>query len=236
MSEKMAIIAIDGPSGAGKSTISRRLADKLRYTYLDTGAMYRAVGLKVRRANLDLDTPQGRETLPLLLADIDLRLAPGRKEGEETRVFLDGEDISAEIRSAEMGMVASRVSAEPIVREKLTDMQRQLGSQGSVVAEGRDTGTVVFPQAEYKFYLDATPEERARRRQRQLLEKGQVVDYQDLLQQIRKRDSDDSGRSLAPLKPAADAIIVDSSEMSIGGVINYMLGIIKARPRNDRDA
>ncbi len=218
--KKGAIITIDGPSGAGKSTISRMLADRMHYTYLDTGAMYRAVGLKVKREGLDLDKAEDLERLPDLLEKIDLKLAPG---GEDTRVFLDGEEVSQTIRTAEMGMVASRVSAEKAVREKLTEMQRQLGSDGAVVAEGRDTGTVVFPKAEYKFYLDASPEERAHRRQLQLKEKGQEEDFQGLLEQILKRDRDDSSRSLAPLKAAEDAVIVDSSSMSIVEVVRFVM-------------
>lgn len=226
-----AVVTIDGPSGAGKSTISRLLAARLNYTYLDTGAMYRAVGLKVRQAGIDLDDPADRPRLVELLDSLDLRLAPAQGEGRDVRVFLDGSDVSAAIRTAEMGMVASRVSAEPEVRKKLTEMQRQLGRAGGVVAEGRDTGTVVFPQAEYKFYLDASPEERARRRWEQLKEKGQKVDRQELLAQIRKRDHDDRSRSLAPLTPAADAVIIDSSTMTIDQVVESLLARIKGITR-----
>ncbi|OGQ97557.1 MAG: cytidylate kinase [Deltaproteobacteria bacterium RIFOXYD12_FULL_57_12] len=224
MSEKKgAVVTIDGPSGSGKSTISRMLAARLHYTYLDTGAMYRAVGLKVRQAGIDLDNPADRPRLVKLLAELDLQLALAARAGEETRVFLDGEEISAAIRTAEMGLVASRVSAEPVVRQKLTEMQRQFGLQGGVVAEGRDTGTVVFPQAAYKFYLDASPEERARRRWEQLREKGQEMDRQEILAQIEKRDRDDSSRALAPLSAAPDAIIIDSSVLSVEAVVEVML-------------
>ncbi|MCF6289512.1 MAG: (d)CMP kinase [Desulfobacterales bacterium] len=224
---KGAVITIDGPSGAGKSTIGRLLAARLNYTYLDTGAMYRAVGLKVRQAGIDLDDPVDRPRLTELLDSLDLRLAPAQGEGRDTRVFLDNIEVSAAIRTAEMGMVASRVSAEPAVRKKLTEMQQQLGRAGGVVAEGRDTGTVVFPRAEYKFYLDAGPEERARRRWEQLKEKGQLVDREELLAQIRKRDHDDRSRALAPLTPAADAVIIDSSAMSIDEVVESLLARIK---------
>lgn len=226
---KGAIITIDGPSGAGKSTISKTLAARLNYIYLDTGAMYRAVGLKVKRAGLDLDTETGRKELPGLLAEIDLVLAPAIKGSEYARVFLDGEEISELIRTPEMAMIASRTSAEPAVREKLTEMQRLLGSRGSVVAEGRDTGTVVFPAAEHKFYLDASPEERTRRRCEQLRAQGQEVNNRDILAQILKRDSDDSSRSLAPLKPASDAVIVDSSKMNIEEVVSFMLAKIEGQ-------
>ena len=228
MVEKQNIITIDGPSGAGKSTISKLLAARLYYTYLDTGAMYRVVGLLVERTGLDLQAANSREKLVQLLDSIDLKLAPGQ-ENQETRAFLNGEDVSETIRTPEMAMVASRVSAEPEVRKKLSDMQRVMGSQRATVAEGRDMGTVVFPDAKYKFFLDATPEERALRRQKQLLEKGQKVEYEEILSQIRKRDQDDSSRSLAPLKPAADAIVIDSSEMSIEEVVSFMLAVIEKR-------
>ena len=225
MAEKKNIITIDGPSGAGKSTISKLLAARLHYTYLDTGAMYRVVGLQVARSGLNLEAEGTREKLVELLAGLELTLAPGG-EDQETRAFLKGEDVSALIRTPEMAMVASRVSAEPEVRKKLTEMQRAIGIKGSIVAEGRDMGTIVFPEARYKFFLDASPEERARRRQKQLLEQGCAVDYDEILTQIRKRDRDDSTRSLAPLKPAPDAIVIDTSQMSIDEVVSFMLAAV----------
>jgi cytidylate kinase len=225
MLEKKNIITIDGPSGAGKSTISKLLAAKLHYTYLDTGAMYRVVGLQVERSGLDLEAGDGKKKLCKLLDTLDMTLAPG-EEGQETRAFLHGEDVSDAIRTPEMAMVASRVSAEPEVRKKLTEMQRALGSKGEIVAEGRDMGTVVFPEARYKFFLDATPEERALRRRKQLLEKGQNVAYEEILSQIRKRDRDDSSRSLAPLKPADDAVVIDSSAMTIAEVVSFILAAV----------
>lgn len=217
MAKRGKIITIDGPSGSGKSTISRRLAARLHYTYLDTGAMYRAVGLLVSRSGIDLDDEVAMQEI---LEGMDLELLPG--DGD-TRVILDREDVSSAIRTAEMGMMASRVSALPVVRKKLTELQRSLGLRGAVVAEGRDTGTVVFRQAELKFYLDASPEERARRRTAQLREQGHVVDEKKILAQINKRDQDDSARSLAPLKAAADAVVIDSSVMTIEEVVNFML-------------
>ncbi len=217
MAEGGKIITIDGPSGSGKSTISRQLAARLHYTYLDTGAMYRAVGLLVSRSEIALDDEDAMEKL---LENLDLELLPG---DEDTRVLLGGEDVSLAIRTAEMGMVASRVSALSVVRKKLTELQRTLGLRGAVVAEGRDTGTVVFPEAELKFYLDASPEERARRRSAQLREQGHVVDEKEILTQIKKRDQDDSARSLAPLTAATDAVVIDSSVMTIEEVVNFML-------------
>ncbi len=213
-----AIITIDGPSGAGKSTISRGLAAKLHFTYLDTGAMYRAVGLALEKQCLDLaDTP----ALEKCLDAIELTLVPNGDD--DVLVRLNGEDVSQAIRTPEMGLVASRVSANPLVREKLTALQRQLGEKGGIVAEGRDMGTVVFPEAVCKFFLTASGEERARRRQAQLAEKGQIVSLQEILDQISKRDYDDSRRQLAPLKPAVDAIIIDSSSMGPEAIIDCML-------------
>ena len=226
MLDPKGIVTIDGPSGAGKSTISRGLAAKLHFTYLDTGAMYRAVGLALTQQGIDLaDT----DALKKCLAGIELTLAPNGDD--DVRVLLNGEDVSQAIRTPEMGMVASRVSALPLVREKLTALQRQLGEKGSIVAEGRDMGTVVFPKAACKFFLNASAEERARRRQKQLAEKGQSVDYQEILDQISKRDYDDSRRALAPLKPAADAVMVDSSRMDIEAVIAFMVDRIAKSAR-----
>ncbi len=225
--EKKMVITIDGPSGSGKSTISKRIAAHLNYTYLDTGAMYRAVGLKARKEGIDLDSPGHEEQLARLLETIDLRLEPAGPGEDDVRVFVDDQDLSREIRTAEMGLVASRISAEPVVRKKLTAMQQQMGKNGGVVAEGRDTGTVVFPRAERKFYLDASPEERARRRWLQLREKGQEIDRQEILAQIKKRDSDDSSRSLAPLTPASDAKVVDCSTMSADEVVAFMIDAIE---------
>lgn len=211
------IVTIDGPSGAGKSTISQLLAARLDYTYLDTGAMYRAVGLKMERTA----TPGDDEpALRKLLAGIKLSLLAA---GGATRVILDGEDVSEAIRTPEMSMVASKVSAIPAVREKLTLLQREIGGRGRVVAEGRDMGTVVFPRAAWKFFLDATPTERARRRVQQLREKGQLVDEAETLALIIKRDQADSSRALAPLKPAADSVIIDSSRMTIEEVVSFMV-------------
>jgi cytidylate kinase len=228
MFEKKNIVTIDGPSGAGKSSISKLLAARLNYTYLDTGAMYRVVGLQVLRAGLDLEAEGARGKLVQLLAGLDMALASG-KEGEETRAFLNGEDVSEAIRTPEMAMLASRASAEPEVRKKLTEMQRTIGNNGAIVAEGRDMGTIVFPDAMHKFFLVATPEERARRRQKQFAGNGQKIEFKELLAQIEKRDRDDSSRSLAPLQPAEDAVIIDSSEMNIDEVVSFMLVTINEK-------
>ncbi len=223
MAEKGEIITIDGPSGSGKSTISRELARRLGYTYLDTGAMYRAVGLLAQRRLIALDD---EKAVGALLDNLDLKLLPGE---DDTRVLLEQEDVSAAIRTPEMAMAASSVSALPVVRKKLTRLQQELGRQGAVVAEGRDTGTVVFPRARYKFYLDASAEERARRRSDQLREKGLDADEEEILAQLIKRDQDDSSRSIAPLKAAEDAIIINSSLMTIDEVLNFMLELLAKR-------
>ena len=223
---KKDIVTIDGPSGSGKSTVSRTVASRLDYIYLDTGAMYRAVGYKARQEGVDLEDG---EALSRILDTLDLTLLPGNGDA---RVLVGKNDISSAIRTAEMGLVASKVSAQPVVRRKLTEMQQKIGEQGKIVAEGRDTGTVVFPDARYKFYLDASPEERARRRYLQLLEKGEKADEQDILAQITKRDANDSSRALAPLKAADDAVIIDSSKLTIDEVVCFILEKISASLAN----
>ena len=217
------IVTIDGPSGVGKSTISRRVAAMLSFTYLDTGAMYRAVGLRLQNANVDLSNDSEVTTC---LQQISLSLQPAATEDDEVTVILDGKDVSQEIRSPEMSMVASQVSALPAVREKLTRMQQKIGSEGSIVAEGRDTGTVVFPEAAWKFYLDADPEERMHRRANQLRLQGKEVDEEELLQMIIKRDHDDQTRTIAPLSKAVDAVTIDTGALSIDEVVANMMDVI----------
>ncbi len=226
MSEKRDIVTIDGPSGVGKSTISRKVAAALGYTYLDTGAMYRAVALFLQQMRIDL----GDEgAVASALADMDLQLLPAQQEDGDVGVVVNGRDVSSAIRTSEMGMLASRVSAIPAVRSRLTGMQQAIGQQGKIVAEGRDTGTVVFPDARWKFYLEADPEERARRRVLQLRAAGQEVDAQELLAMIVQRDRDDQGRTLAPLKKAEDAIVIDTSCIDIEKVCTKMLERIQAK-------
>ena len=224
MSEKLQIVTIDGPSGVGKSTVSRGLADRLGFVYLDTGAMYRAVAYGCRQGGVDVEDEQA---VGRFLQDLQIELLPPGRVDDDVRVFLGGKEISGFIRSPEMGMLASKVSALPVVRQKLTLMQQEMGRAGNIVAEGRDTGTVVFPQAAWKFYLDADPEERARRRIHQLKLKGEQVDEQEILAQIIKRDGDDSERTIAPLKAADDAIRIDSSRLSAPEVIERMLESIR---------
>ncbi len=213
---KKLIIAIDGPSGAGKSTAGKLLANELGYLYIDTGAMYRAIGLKAVREGIEL---KESDALRGLCARTDVRLAQG--EGG-LRVYLDNEDVSEAIRTPDMGMAASAVSAQPCVRERLLQLQRNLGEGGGVVLEGRDIGTVVFPEAEAKFYLDANVEERARRRWLEFREKGIEAGLQKTIEEVKKRDYDDSHRDIAPLKKAADAVVVDSSGLNIDEVVAMM--------------
>lgn len=217
------IVTIDGPSGVGKSTISRKIAVQLGYTYLDTGAMYRATGLFLVENKVDESNDLAVQSC---LDKIHLTLLPAVSEDTDVSVLLGERDISKEIRSPEMAMIASRVSALPLVRSKLTAMQREIGEKGKIVAEGRDTGTVVFPDAAHKFFLDAAPEERAKRRIIQLRSQGKEVDEQQLLEMIIKRDKDDSERAIAPLKQADDAHYIDTTRLSITEVIAELVKYI----------
>ncbi|WP_456432606.1 (d)CMP kinase [Thermosulfuriphilus sp.] len=214
---KALTITIDGPSGAGKSTIARLLAKRLNYIYLDTGAMYRAVGLATLRAGIDPGDAQG---VARVLQEIQLELRPG---SQGTVVFLNGEDVSQEIRHPEVSLAASAVSALLPVRAHLTELQRRMGKSGGVVAEGRDTGTVVFPEAEAKFFITATAEERARRRFEELKARGEDISYEEVLRQQLLRDENDCRRELAPLKPAPEAIIIDTTKLSLEEVLERIL-------------
>ncbi|THB76625.1 MAG: (d)CMP kinase [Desulfobulbaceae bacterium] len=214
--ESQVIVTIDGPSGVGKSTISRRVAAWLGFTYLDTGAMYRAVALYCKIKNLDISDSTN---LDQELEHIELELFPAKNHHDDVRVVLNNEDISTRIRTPEISMLASQVSALQKVREKLTRMQQDLGFKGRIVAEGRDTGTVVFPNAAFKFYLDASPRERTSRRAKQLRALGREVDEKELLEMTLARDKNDSERALAPLKVAADAIYIDTTTLSADQVL-----------------
>ncbi len=197
------------------------VAARLHFVYLDTGAMYRAVGLKIHQDHVDLDD---HDALCHCLDSVEITFQP--RHDDDVHVLLNSIDVSAEIRTPEMSMVASRVSASPLVRKKLVALQQQIGENGGLVAEGRDMGTVVFPRARFKFFLNASVEERARRRCDQLRQRGQHVDHKEILDQIIKRDYDDSNRVHSPLMPADDAVIVDSSKMDPETVINFMLQYI----------
>jgi cytidylate kinase len=215
------VIAIDGPSGAGKSTTARLLAERLGYIYIDTGAMYRAVGWKAKREGID---PADEEKLADLCRHTEVTI---KKDNNDPRFYVDGHDVSSEIRTPEMGLMASAVSKSPAVRARLLTLQRELGRNGGVVMDGRDIGTVVFPDADVKFFLDAGPEERGRRRYLELKAKGMDVDLARITQEIRDRDRQDSMRSLAPLRRADDAVPIDSTSLDIGGVLERMLSEIE---------
>ena len=219
MCKGLRIVTIDGPSGGGKSTVSRALAAKLHFTYLDTGAMYRAVAYQCREKGVDL---ANSEQLAALLQTIQIELLPPAAGEDDVRGLVEGKEVGALFRTQEMGLLASQVSALPLVRKTLTRLQQKIGESGQIVAEGRDTGTVVFPQAAWKFFLDASPEIRAHRRAEHLRGKGEGVDEQQLLAQIVKRDKDDRERTIAPLKAAPDALTIDSTGLPVEEVVRLM--------------
>lgn len=221
------IVAIDGPAGAGKSTLARKLAEKLGFTLVDTGALYRTVALAAMRAGVELEDGKAVTSIALRLVEHrELRFQPG--EAGKMRVLLLGEDVSEAIRSAEVSRGASVVSAIEGVRAALLDLQRQAGEAGGVVLEGRDIGTVVFPEAEVKLFLTASPEVRATRRFHELSEKGHDVSYEETLADVVKRDRQDSERAIAPLRQAEDAILVDSSGREIDDVLAEMISHVEA--------
>ena len=220
MSDYQDIVTIDGPSGVGKSTISRIVAVRLGFTYLDTGAMYRGFASHLASCNIEPEDEQG---LREALSSFELELIPAKGESDDVGVIVGGRDVSREIRLPEVSMAASAISALPPVREKLTAMQQEIGLAGQIVAEGRDTGTVVFPMARYKFYLDGDPEVRARRRLEQMRLKGELADEAEVLQKLMERDKNDSERAIAPLKQADDALYVDTTSLSIEEVCGLLL-------------
>jgi CMP/dCMP kinase len=225
------IVAIDGPAGAGKSTASRRTAARLGFAMVDTGAIYRAVALAATRRGIALDDDA---RLAELLPEVDVRFAPPASEGAGQRVLLGDEDVSIEIRTPPMSLGASKVSGRPVVRAGLLDLQRRLalapGNAGAVL-EGRDIGTVVFPDAEAKFFLTASPEERARRRHAELAAKGDPQTYEEVLADQLRRDRDDSERAVAPLRPAADALVIDTSGVSLDEVVERLVREVELRRR-----
>ncbi len=211
------VITIDGPAGAGKSTVSRLLAKKLNLVYLDTGAMYRAVALQATRMNIPFSDGKA---LSEMCESININFAG---DGENSYIRIGDEDVSREIRKPEMDMLASSVSAVMEVRKAMTALQRKIGEDGGLVAEGRDMGTVVFPDADFKFFITATPEIRAQRRYTERKDRNESIKREDVLADIRKRDEQDQSREHAPLKPASDAVIIDTSGIGIDQVIEKIL-------------
>ena len=223
--QKRVIVAIDGPSGAGKSTIAKRLADRLGFTYIDTGAMYRAVALWAVRQSVDFDDRHRMEQLALAS---DIGLAPGR-------ILLNGEDVTGAIRTPEVTNGASRIAVIPGVRRAMVAKQREIGQKVSVVMEGRDIGTVVFPNADVKVFLDASIEERVRRRLAESRAKGVEVSESQLAAQMKERDDRDSTRADAPLAQAPDAAYLDSTLLSEDEVAEAILKMVRARVTNGRE-
>lgn len=219
------IVAIDGPSGAGKSSVTKALAERLGYTHIDTGAMFRVVALLASRSGIDADDEQALEELCAGL-NIDFTLADG-----SCRVLANGEDVSSAIRSPEISLLTSKVAAVPAVREHLLLQQRRMGERGGVVLEGRDIGTVVFPAADVKFYLTASAAERGRRRFAELRAQGADVDLEQTVSEVIQRDEQDMKREYAPLRRAEDAVEIDSTNISLHEVIDLMAEHIRQKER-----
>jgi cytidylate kinase len=211
------IITIDGPAGAGKSTLSRLIAKKLDLIYLDTGAMYRAVALRAARNGIDFS--KGRELYGMCV-NLDLNF---KQEGGCLRVFIGKEDVSSAIRRPEMDMLASSISAVREVREAMTELQRTIGKEGGLVAEGRDMGTIVFPHADHKLFVTASLEARAERRYKERIGRGESVSKEEVKKELRKRDEQDKSRPIAPMRPADEAIIIDTTLLNIEQVMEEIL-------------
>ena len=221
--------ALDGPSGAGKSTIAKGLAKRLGFVYVDTGALYRSIGLYV--LSKGADTTSADEVVPLLSdINVELKYIDGAQ-----RVFLNGEDVSEKIRTHEISMAASNVSAIPAVREFLLDLQREIAGKNDIIMDGRDIGTVILPSAEVKVFMTASAEERARRRYNELTEKGQSVVYEEILKDINQRDYNDTHREISPLKKADDAIELDTTSMSIEEVVDCIEKLIRKEIKTENE-
>lgn len=215
-------VAIDGPAGAGKSTISKAAAKELGFIYIDTGALYRTVGLNAMRKKADLESAESIEKTLTNDLSVELRFIDG-----EQKMFLNGEDVSLSIRTPEASMAASKVSAVPAVRKYLFDLQKKLAKENDCIMDGRDIGTVVLPDAKVKIFLTASPESRAKRRFEELLEKGMDVKFEDVLADMKQRDYNDSHRAIAPLKPAEDAILLDTSGFELEKSVALIIKTIK---------
>ena len=222
------IVAIDGPAGTGKGTVSKLIASRLGYTYIDTGAMYRAITLKMLRNDIKLEDT--KKIIDMFAnTKIDFESAKNENGDFIQKVYLDGEDVSEEIRTPRINETVSPYSALPLIREKLVALQRKMAVGQNIIMEGRDITTVVFPNAELKIYLDATPEERANRRYKELISKGIETTYEETLESINKRDYNDMHKEIGALKIAEDAIVVDTTNLSIEEVYNTLKKLIDER-------
>ncbi len=219
----MIAVAIDGPAGAGKSTIARQAAKKVGFIYVDTGALYRTVGLFMLRNGI---TPSDGEAVSKEVDSGRVKIDLAFQDGEQ-KVLLNGEDVTGLIRTPEVSLASSQVSAVPKVREFLFSLQKTLATEHHVIMDGRDIGTVVLPEAQVKIFLTASPEERAKRRCKELQEKGMEADFDDVLREIKERDYNDSHRVIAPLVPAKDAVFVDTSSMTLEQAVHAVLDLVK---------
>lgn len=216
------IITIDGPTGSGKSTVSRLVAQRLHYRYLDTGAMYRVVGLAVHRAGVPV---HDKEEITNICNALDIRFI---HKGKATKIYMDKEDVTNVIREPDIDLIASSVSALDTVRQTMITLQRKIASQGPLVAEGRDMGTVVFPEARHKFYIDASREVRVERRFQEQQKKGESISREKVRENLIKRDKQDMDRNLSPLKPAKDAKLIDTTHLNLHQVVEKIMDYIKS--------
>ena len=218
--ERKKIITIDGPAGVGKSTVSKAVAKKLGYIYLDTGALYRALAYKALKVKISIDDQSD-------LSDLCSRTKVALKYIDgQLNVYVDGEDVGEKIRTEDVGLAASKISTYAVVRESLLNLQREVGVHGGLVAEGRDMGSIVFPNADYKFYLDASRGERTKRRYKEIIGKDNLAEYQAIQQDMLTRDKQDEQRQLAPLKVPDGAIIIDSTDLSAQEVVEKVTSYI----------
>jgi cytidylate kinase len=236
-SVRLPIVTIDGPAGAGKSTAARWLAYTIQFKLIDTGALYRSLALMAMEKNVAFDDEvklaELCKNLNIQFGNLELPVHPEKDAIPQVKIFCNGIDVTESIRSPEMGMAASNVSKLPAVREALLQVQRDFGAQGGIVMEGRDIGTVIFPEAEVKFYLEASVESRANRRQLELKQAGVDLSYEQILKETKARDDQDMNRKIAPLKKAPDAIVIDSTNKSFDDVVTLMASKVRDHIRKN---